>query len=125
MEERGLREGDWNDPLDSRESPETGNKKFESSGTVSKPSINTSHDKGDYMILYLMVTSVVMSEEERKKILNAPKRIKKVYNKSMLSPRILLIQIESLLEKLNSEMKIVDDQMILVILFINNIYGII
>jgi len=93
MEERGLKDSDWNDPLDSREgggcSSSESEQKFAtnlSSTSTSKVSISNNAQ-----------TAAIMDDEMRKKILNAPKRIKKI---------------ENMLEKHENEMASIDAAML-------------
>jgi hypothetical protein len=94
MEERGLREDDWNDPLDSREEScaDGNNQKFAPKSVIDK---SKSVDKGSKKEEHN--NSNVISDETRKKILNAPKRLKKI---------------ESLIEKHESDIKVIDEEMI-------------
>ena len=79
LEERGLREADFNDPLDSR-----AEEKFEKAAPADLPTAqsisiknsinsNTKHKAP-------VAAAPVLSDEERKKRLNAPRRIPKIEN---------------------------------------------
>lgn len=71
MEERGLVEGDWNDPLDSRGDGCSENGSEQKFATTAAAAVATK--SGSTMKL-------VVDDDTRKKILNAPKRIKKIEN---------------------------------------------
>lgn len=94
MEERGLREGDWNDPLDSRE--DSSDKFAKPSSSSSTNSASGKNDKANPAPVAKSSTSSQPAPVDKKKAMNAQKTMKKL---------------EASIEKLNSEIAVIDNEM--------------
>jgi len=89
MEERNLREEDWNDPLDSRAEA-----KFADDAVIDKKAANAAQKVQDAVAIKKQ--GKVLSDEERKAVQNAPRRVPKI---------------EAQLAKLDEEKKSIDEEM--------------
>ena len=95
LQERGLREDDWNDPIDSRDNEDC-NQKFASTSSSSVPTGAKGATATSASASVVTVAAVADDPELKKKQLNAPRRITKI---------------ESSLAKHETEMAAIDDEM--------------
>lgn len=94
LEERGLRESDFNDPLDSRVEAKFATPEKVEPNTQSMTTKNILYSNSKHAPA--AVTAVPLSDEERKKKLNAPRRIPKIENS---------------LKKFEEDLKVLDSDM--------------